>query len=250
MKSRSPPYAALSGSTGTDPVCRDADTDGAAERRERHLGMLAELAEIGMDLARDVRRRALEAAETVSGDADTAPQDGIAVQGSAVNPRADWGLVFARIARAVRQTVALEARLAADAENTRAQRGAAAEGRLVAAERVRSKQQKDRVRRLVEGMIVSEAEGHRAENLRLDLDERLEDPDIEAELGWRPIGVIVAAICEDLGIKADLRQFTDAELGMDLSMCPAAMPSTDADRPDPGEAREARAIPAGPRRPP
>ena len=53
--------------------------------------------------------------------------------------------------------------------------------------------------------------------MRYDLDERLEDPDIDAELGWRPIGVIFAGICRDLGIAADLSRFTDAELGFDTA---------------------------------
>ena len=74
----------------------------------------------------------------------------------------------------------------------------------------------ERVCRVVEAAIASEATGHEAENLRFDLDERLEDPDIEAELGWRPIGVIVAGICADLGIDVDLSGFSDAELGFGI----------------------------------
>ena len=187
--------------------------------------MLAELAEIGMDLARHVRLQALGLAEAGAGDcwggaAAALPE----AAPSRVNARgelgADLGLVFSRVARAVRQTVALEARLASDAlaqSQGREQREAAAEARLAASERARVRKQKDRVRGLVEAAISAEAEGRDGENLRLDLDERLEDPDVEAELGWRPIGVIVAAICDDLGIKADLSHFTDAELGFDFA---------------------------------
>ena len=51
----------------------------AAERTERHLHMLAELAEIGMQLARDVARQALEVAEDAGPGQDaaspTAPDD-------------------------------------------------------------------------------------------------------------------------------------------------------------------------------
>lgn len=177
-----------------------ADAGEAAERNGRHLRMLAELAEIGMELAREVRRQALEeaGAEGVSRSTE-AP--------------ADWGLVFARIARAVRQTVALEARLAAEAEK----QGAAAETGRRSARLAQDRQQKERVRRLVETAIASEANGEAAENLRLDLDERLEDPDIEAEFGRRPIGVIVVGICADLGVTVDLSGFTDAELGFDIT---------------------------------
>ena len=182
-----------------------------AERTARHLRLLAELAEIGMELARDVRRQALEP-DAGRMDAAAGSAGG---RGARAEARADLGLVFARIARAVRQTVALEARLASDAKE-QAQRGIAAEASRAAMQRARGRQQKARVRRVVEEAIASEATGHEAENMRFDLDERLEDPDIEAELGWRPIGVIVAAICADLGIAADLSGFSDAELGFDI----------------------------------
>ena len=68
-----------------------------AERTARHLRLLAELAEIGMELARDVRRQALEPdAERMDAAAGDAGEN---VAGAGV--RADLGLVFARIARAV-----------------------------------------------------------------------------------------------------------------------------------------------------
>ena len=199
---------------------------GGGKRTERHLRMLAELAEIGMDLARHVRLQVLGLAETAEGGDcwDGAEAALPEVSPSRVNTRggmgADLGLVFSRVARAVRQTVALEARLASDAlaqKPGRELREAAAEARLAASERARVRKQKDRVRGLVEAAISAEAGGRDGESLRLDLDERLEDPDVEAELGWRPIGVIVAGICDDLGIKADLSRFTDAELGFDFA---------------------------------
>src|SRR5260370_7024883 len=69
--------------------------------------MLAELAEIGMDLARAVRRQALDHAESEQADA---PQ----VDAPDRIGGGDLALVFSRIARAARQTVALEAKLAED----------------------------------------------------------------------------------------------------------------------------------------
>ena len=192
-------------SAGAD-VVRDA-----AERTGRHLGMLAELAEIGMELARDVRRQAL------AGDPprDALPDPALVNRAGADGARADFGLMFARVARAVRQTVALEARLAADAQ-AREREGAVAQASRAAAERKRLKQQKERVRRLVEDAISADADAGDGEGLRLDLDERLEDPDIEDELGRGPIGVVVLGICKDLGVEFDLRHFSDAELGFDI----------------------------------
>jgi len=68
---------------------------GEAGRAARRLALLAELAETGMDLARAVHRQA-------TGEA----QDG--------SPPADPALAFSRISRAVRLTLALEARIEAD----------------------------------------------------------------------------------------------------------------------------------------
>jgi hypothetical protein len=76
-----------------EPVSADPSSD----RAERRLRILQELAEIGMDLARAVRTRAL----ALAAKADPA---------AAV----DLGLSFSRIARAVRQTVALEAKFEQD----------------------------------------------------------------------------------------------------------------------------------------
>ena len=207
-----PPPLAVTGNSGVGEACV---VDEAAVRTGRHLQVLEELTGIGMRLAREVERLAL--AEEPRRDALPDPAlvnraDGARACGAGV----DFGLVFARIARAVRQTVALEARLASDAE-ARAAVGAAAQAGRAAAEQKRARQLKDRVRRLAEAAISAEAEGHEAESLRYDLDERLEDPDIDAELGWRPIGVIFAGICRDLGIAADLSRFTDAELGFDTA---------------------------------
>ena len=177
--------------------------DEAAARTGRHLGMLAELAEIGMRLAREVERRAL---------AEEPRRDALPDRARLNSAEMDWGLVFARIARAVRQTVALEARLAGEAQA----QAATVPASQAAAGRKRSRRIKERVRVLAEEAIGAEADGHEVENMRLDLAERLDDPDIEAELGRRPIGVIFAAICRDLGITPDLSGFTDAELGFEI----------------------------------
>jgi hypothetical protein len=66
-----------------------------AEMQERHGAMLAELAELGLSLARDLHAAAL-AAET------PAERQGLAT-------------AFHRISRSVRQTMALEAKLERDA---------------------------------------------------------------------------------------------------------------------------------------
>jgi len=67
-----------------------------AEMTERHARILAELSELGLAFARDARTDA-EAAET--------PEQ-----------RAQQALVFQRVSRSVRQTLALEAKLVRDAQ--------------------------------------------------------------------------------------------------------------------------------------
>ncbi len=169
--------------------------------------MLAELGDIGMELARDLRPSAP--------DADRAGAGQNADPG--VEQRVDAALAYTRVARAVRQTVALAARLTAEARE-RGRQDVLDEATRSAAERRRTKQKKERVRRLVEDAISADTDAGDAEGLRLDLDERLDDPEIEDELGRRPIGVVVLRICRDLGVDVDLRHFSDAELGFDIAL--------------------------------
>ncbi|HEX4261970.1 MAG TPA: hypothetical protein VHY76_12810, partial [Acetobacteraceae bacterium] len=80
----------------------------AAERTARHLAMLRELAGIGMALARALGEQALAAL------APPAPETPEPAPAPAPPSRTDPGLAFARVTRAVRQTIALEARIVAD----------------------------------------------------------------------------------------------------------------------------------------
>ena len=145
------------------------------DRAERHARVLRELSEIGMDLAREVRRQALEAGTDI--------------------PAADLALEFSRIARAVRQTVALEAKLAED----RQARADKAEASRVLDARVRGIRRKTRVIGLVERVLESESDGER---LLDDLAERLEDEN-DTDFADAPIGELVARICRDLGVTPD-----------------------------------------------
>lgn len=66
----------------------------------------------------------------------------------------------------------------------------------------------------MEEAIASEAEGDAAEASLLDMQEQLDDPEFDGELVELPIGVVIASICRTLGLEFDLKQFTDAELGL------------------------------------
>ncbi|MDB5434187.1 MAG: hypothetical protein JWR47_444 [Phenylobacterium sp.] len=122
-------------------------------RTEQRLAMLRELSEIGMRLARGVERQA-ETPETASGD---------------------LGLAFSRIARAVRQTLALEARLKGEREARVQEERAMRDQQLARATRSSIGRRSKLVRRAVGQAIEADAGEHDFEQLFDDLDERLAD---------------------------------------------------------------------------
>ena len=139
--------------------------------------MLRELAQIGMRLVRLVEANAQA----------RAGQD----------PAADLGRVdqaFAKLSRSIRLTLALKAKLADSA----AKRAAAIEGeeRTKQADESRTRWQKVKLKHAVADTL----EALDAEHLLADLHERLEDPDIAVDLGTRPLGEMVASVCDDLGV--------------------------------------------------
>ena len=165
--------------------------DGAASARaliERQLAMLTRLAEIGMEIAEAAGRQA-------------APDD--RQGGSEPAFRGDPGLAFARVARAVRMTIALQSRLAKDlADLDRAESQAAAA-------QVRAR--RARLHRLVEQAIEAEHAGHddwdddKIERLSSDAWERLTDAadDLDLVAAHAPFAQVVARICADLRLSPE-----------------------------------------------
>jgi hypothetical protein len=168
----------------------EAFASGAAHgRTEQRLAMLRELCEIGMRLARGVERQA-ENPETASGD---------------------LGLAFSRIARAVRQTLALEARLEGERE-ARVQEERAMRDRQSARATRSSVERRSRlVRRAVGQAIEADAEESDFEQLFDDLDERLADREDDDGFLDRPVGELVARICKDLGVAVDWSLWEDED---------------------------------------
>jgi hypothetical protein len=112
------------------------------------------------------------------------------------------------MARALRQTLALAARIDEERleQKVRARHS-------VAVVRQGKDRQRIAVRQVVEEAIgdVAQAGTERSENLLSDLDERLDDPDIDAELGQRSLGEIAARICKDLGLEPDWRLWAEED---------------------------------------
>ncbi len=174
------------------------------ERTDRHLAVLKELTEIGMRVARAVEAQATGEA------APDAPQI----------VSTDLGLTLSRIARAVRQTVALEARLAEDRRAGQAQRAA----KLAQETKVRSWLRKAKVQDIVERAIEAQESGDRAEDLLSDLAERLADPDDEALFADRPLPELVARICRDLGVTPPTVLWDETDWGIAPAATPPAVP--------------------------
>jgi hypothetical protein len=133
---------------------------------------------------------------------------------------------FARIARMVRQGAAEEAKAEA------APKPAAAEPdrKMSSAARRRLTAMKNEVRQQVECSIRAHAEPLLVDRLLLDLDERLDDPDVEAEFGVLTTGQMVLSVCHDLRVKPELAQWPEPMLQSAISahygtpMPPAAAP--------------------------
>ncbi len=137
---------------------------------------LAQLLELGMEAAREAHTRLM-----VSEDSKAL---------------ADCALAFNRVSRSVRQTIALQAKVARARKHrdrddaTDAQR----------AEAVRISRRKDQVKATVERLIWTEAEGGEAERLESHLDDLVsEDALYEAFLA-QPVEVYIARIRQDLGL--------------------------------------------------
>lgn len=164
--------------------------------------MLEELAEIGMDLARALRRRVLAQAAAAEGAMDAPAlleQHG-----------GDPGLTFSRIARAVRQTLALEARLDQDHQarehEAQAERVAAQAARQAAEHGEQRRREFDRqeaVEAVIERAIEAEADERDAEGLLDDLYEKLAHADEAGDFARYSVDELVARIRRDLGLAPD-----------------------------------------------
>ncbi len=160
---------------------------------ERHQRMLKKLAEMAMELSEAAHEEAMT--EVAARKADPAKPE----------PARDPMLSFSRMARVVRQTVALEAKLEKE-------RKSESQGNVWADYYCRyamasfaSNEQKRRVRKLVEKEIERNAF---PPNDRQDLTERLYER-LEDDGDWRDltdnrsVGEIIMALCEELGLDPD-----------------------------------------------
>jgi hypothetical protein len=161
-----------------DPPLTDADPWRAALARQ--VEMLGRLAEAGLEMAMALR-------DQIVGDAAGA-RDGADAQ--------EIGLAFSRVSRAVRLTLALQAKVI---EDIRALDSGAAPKAAAPAEARR-----ERVRGVVERAILAEHGGGREfERLSRCAERLIEDEDLYGDLLSRPMSETVHGICRDLGLSPD-----------------------------------------------
>jgi len=180
-------------------------TAGSADARamiEGQMAMLTQLAQAGMEIAQACRRDAVALTAHAEPEAAATPAAQTA-------PRHHPALLFARVARAVRLTIALQSRLAKDLAELDKQDDRA--------EWTRQYDRRQRMRGLVrEAAHVLITTRRQAEGASLDWSEvKLERDALsdaayerltEAEDGYltgRPFDEVVARICHDLGMTPD-----------------------------------------------
>jgi hypothetical protein len=188
--------------------------DPAVLRAERRLRMLEELAQIGMNLARALERQALAAADPVDPAEPAAPDAAEASASRAPTPNTPAGdpsVAFARISRAIRLTLALEARTDEQLRALRAGVAAEVEAQRVAARNraageatAHSQARRDEVERLVWEAAEREVENLEALDSVLEaLEERLNDDEAYFHLERAPLRETVERLCADLELTPD-----------------------------------------------
>jgi rubrerythrin len=215
----------------------------------RYSDGLKRLAEIGMELAEDLRTEAraraaeaqLRLQKVEAGELPPSPAE---PQGK---HQADLALTFARVSRCVRLSFMLDDKFHADFA-ARLKAGAA-DAKAAASERRQRDQ--DTIKRVVRETIHSESgDESEYEHLLGQMRLRLDRDDIELDLGLVPVDVLIARVCRDLGVEYDRDQWQGADwLGGDdadgtpvsRESCPicgaaaARPPEPDLSDPDPPE---------------
>ena len=245
----------------------DPDAEGSAAREARapdwaqeHLGVLRALRDMGMTLARTLTRQVVAQAEADEARAEAGEVADAPRRAAPVDP----ALSFSRISRAVRLTLALEARthqaIEAAAKAGAANDGVAADdgaSRVIdyegVARRFRAvveRQIDNDIRRAVEDTIEAASDDPEAmDRLKDELSERLREDDVFAERFDWPIGEAVALICQDLGLTPDwerwnIRGWARGEAQMSPPGSPYATVEREAERPTGTDKyRQARGLP-------
>ena len=199
-------FAALTPRTPDGP----AETCSAEALKAGQLAMLQELAEFGMQIARALRDECLARAEAAAADAAAPAPPSWAGRG-------DLGLIFSRIARAVRQTVAQQTVVFEGIEKARVER----QRRQLDVQQLIAQQREEDLRDFVVEAIEAEAlrketPESEVERLVADLDERLDDGDYDEGMADASFPELITRICDDLGVTVDWRLWAHLDWGAEF----------------------------------
>src|SRR6185312_15245119 len=221
----SSPIAAGSETSDSDAQAWAAAGDGCAQpSAERRMRMLDRLAEAGLEIALAIERK-VKAAE---------PEQTLAELDAAAT-------AYARAARAVRLAVLLQEQLA--------QGGVDPLEDARQAEARRREEQVDRTLRIVRRVAKDHCrhEGFALGAYVHEAKERLDNDDIYGLVATRPLGELVAMICQDLGLKPDWDCLAaEAWAQAEIASGAEGSPFLDGDDDETGEPAEAD---PGPERP-
>lgn len=176
----------------------------------RYSEGLKRLAEIGMELAEDLRTEAraraaeaqLRLQKAEAGELPPAPAE------PPGKHQADLVLTFARLSRCVRLSFMLDDKFHTDF----AARLKAGEAEAKAAASERRQGDQDTIKRVVRETIHGEsADESEYDHLLGQMRLRLDRDDIELDLGLVPVDVLIARVCRDLGIEFDRDQWQGAD---------------------------------------
>lgn len=169
------------------------------EMTERHTRLLERVAELSLSLAEKMH--------------------GLAMEAETPEAAAGYGLSFQRAARAVRQTVALEARLQRDLQ--RQEKDDAAETRRAAEARIDHR--KAQVKAKIGLLIWNEDEYEDSESLDLDakLDDRLDAEAFGDHFTDEPLEAQIARLCAELGVETPQEEDTAEHPASDADAHPA-----------------------------
>ncbi len=142
----------------------------AQAKLRRQIDRLDMLSEVGLELARDIQGRGAE----------------------------DAAMAFSRVARAMRMTAMLQSRLIKDLST------AADEADEIAERLAPAYRHKARVEKIVERIAIDACDDEtEVDGLIVEAGERLDDEDLYGDVLQRPVGELVALICQDLGLDPD-----------------------------------------------
>jgi hypothetical protein len=170
---------------------------------ERHQRVLRRLTDLAMQLAEKAQEKALARITAEPADPEAAPAPG----------QSDPLLGFARIARTVRQTVMLEAKLEKERKKQVEFEERAQYTCDLAEVTLRESETKRQVARAVEQAIRAETPDWQTDGPLSELRERLDDPMAWHDLAGesRTTGEIIARFCRELGLDPDWTVWEDEE---------------------------------------